>query len=370
MRKYKFFLPAILLIIMLTACTQKKAENVREKDRFDIKVANNVVEKYLKYVSEENFTEASKLLTEKLKKSTNEVKANDLKIKGFRVEEMGESGGKGNFTVRVIKINASKPETQLLDYKFKVLKDGIDYKINEIKPANNKESFRESNQLRLRKEKEVETFLITDFDGLPKYAYSKDDSANMKSQLIPKTNYGMMTLNYSGDTIALTTTGDGVFLGILSFDDTMKTQGSQGGMKGGGGAGGGAEGSDQGAGAGNAGTKGNREKPIGKEMTICDIIQNGNIENLMFSKDEKLLAAQYTKGNARCIRVYTIGSGELINVKFEEEYPLNKVDVVFDRFEKEKMIYKVVPKSDQDKNNEFVGQWEMSTKNFKIKKAE
>lgn len=365
MRKYKFFLPAILLIIMLTACTQKKAENVREKDRFDIKVANNVVENYLKYVSEENFTEVSKLLTDKLKKSTTEVKTNDLKIKGFRVEEMTESGGKGNFTVRVIKINGSKPETQLLDYKFKVLKDGIDYKIDEIKPSNNKESFRESNQIRLRKEKEVETFLITDFDGLPKYAYSKDDGANMKSQLIPKTNYGIMSLNYSGDTVALTTIGDSVFLGILSFDDTMKTQGAQGGMKGGGG-----EGSNQDAGAGNTGSKGNREKPIGKEMIICDIIQNGNIDNLMFSKDEKMLAAQYTKGNTRCIRVYTIGSGELINVKFEEEYPLNKVDVVFDRFEKEKMIYKVVPKSDQDKNNEFVGQWEMSTKNFKIKKAQ
>lgn len=366
MRKYKFFLSAILLIIMLTACTQKKAENVREKDRFDIKVANNVVENYLKYVSEENFTEASKLLTDKLRKSSTEVKTNDLKIKSFRVEEMTESGGKGNFTVRVIKINGSKPETQLLDYKFKVLKDGIDYKINEIKPSNNKESFREYNQLRLRKEKEVETFLITDFDGLPKYAYSKDDSANMKSQLIPKTNYGIMTLNYSGDTVALTTIGDSVFLGILSFDDTMKTQGSQGGMKGGGGG----EDSNQDEGAGNAGSKGNREKPIGKEIIICDIIQNGNIESLMFSKDEKLLTAQYTKGNTRCIRVYTIGSGELINVKFEEEYPLNKVDVVFDRFEKEKMLYKVIPKSDQDKNNEFVGQWEMSIKNFKIKKAE
>jgi len=366
MRKFKFFLPAILLIIMVTACTQKKAENVREKDRFDIKVANNVVEKYLKYVSEENFTEASKLLTEKLKKSANEVKPNDLKVKGFRVEEMTESGGKGNFTVRVIKINTSKPETQLLDYKLKVLKDGIDYKINEIKPSNNKESFRESNQLRLRKEKEVETFLITDFEGLPKYAYSKDDSANLKSQLIPKTNYGIITLNYSGDTVALTTMGDSVFLGILSFDDTMKTQGTQGGMKGGGGA----EGSEQGAGGESAGIKGNREKPIGKEMIICDIIQNGNIENLMFSKDEKLLVAQYTKGDAKCIRVYTVGSGELINVKFEEEYPLNKVDVIFERFEKEKMIYKVVPKSEQDKNNEFVGQWEMSIKNFKIKKAE
>lgn len=365
MRKYKIYAVAMFIVILLTACGEKKVEDVREKDRFNIKEASNLVETYLKYVSQEKFDDASKLLNEKVKTDINELKTNDLKVKGYRIEEMSESGGQGNFKIRVLKNNTIKAESQALDYRVKVIKDGIDYKISEIKVANFKEVLREGRQLRLRKENEVETYLIIDFDGLPKYAYSKEDNANMKSQLIPKDNYGFITLNYTGDTIALSTIGNSGYLAILSFDDTLATQGGAGGMKGGGAQGQG----EAGQGAEELKSKGIREKPIGKEVTSCDIIENANFQNIVFSKDEKLLAVQYIKGNIKCIRVYNAGNGELIKVKFEEEYPINKVDVIFNTFEKEKMLYSVVPKSEQDKNNEFVGEWELNTKDFKMKKV-
>lgn len=365
MKKYISCILSIAMIFMFIGCTQKKAENVREKDRFDIKEANKVVDTYIKSIANEKYDEASRLLTEKVKSNTGEIKPNDLKVKGYKTEEMTESGGEGSFKVKVVKSNASNPETQVLDYRIKVIKDGIDYKINEIKTSNFKEAFKDFDSIRIRKENSVETYLVTKFDGLPKYAYPKEDNGKMKSQIIPKDNYGIITLDYTGDLIALSTVGsDNTFIGILTFDDAVSTQGAGGTKKGGG---------DQGnQGDQQGGTEGKtlKEKPIGKELTSCDIIENGKLENMVFSQDEKLLAVQYTKGNNKSIRVYNTGSGELIKIKFEEEYPLGKVDVIFMRFEKEKMLYRVLPKNEQDKNNEYVGDWELDLKSLKIKKAQ
>lgn len=369
MKKYISCILSIAMIFLFIGCTQKKAENVREKDRFDIKEANKIVDAYIKSITDEKYDEASRLLTEKVKSNTGEIKPNDLKIKGYKTEEMTESGGEGSFRVKVVKSNASNPETQVLDYRIKVIKDGIDYKINEIKTSNFKEAFKDFDSIRIRKENSVETYLVTKFDGLPKYAYSKDDNAKMKSQVIPKDNYGIITLDYTGDLIALSTIGsNNTFVGILTFDDAVSTQGGAGGSK----KGEGDQGDQQGGKDQQGGAEGKnlKEKPIGKELISCDIIENGKLENMVFSKDEKLLAVQYTKGNNKSIKVYNVGSGDLIKTKFEEEYPLGKVDVIFMRFEKEKMLYRVLPKNEQDKNNEYVGDWELDLKSFKIKKAE
>ncbi|QGU96581.1 hypothetical protein GOM49_17130 [Clostridium bovifaecis] len=366
MKKYISYMLIFIIVFTLIGCTKQKAENVREKDRFDIKVANNIVESYIKNITAEKYNEANDLVSERVKTDVKDIKPNDLKIKGFRTEEMTESSGEGNFRVNVVKSNVNKPETQVIEYRFKVIKDGIDYKIDEIKTSLFREAFQSFDEIRLRKEQDLDTLLITAMEGLPKYAYSKDDNAKMKSQLVPKGNFGVITLNYTGSTIAITTTGEDTYIGILAFDDSMETQGqNKGGGQGGGQQGdGGANGQQD----GNQKGKMPKEKPIGKQLLSCDVMQKTTVEDMIFSKDEKTLAIQYQKEGKRSIRVYNIGSGELIKFKFEEEYPLNKVDVILKGFEKDTMKYTVVPKGEQKDVSEYVGNWEMDLKEFKAKK--
>lgn len=371
MKKYISYMLIFIIIFTFIGCTKQKAENVREKDRFDIKIANNIVESYIKSIAAEKYNEANELLSEKVKTDVNDIKPNDLKIKGFRTEEMTESSGEGSFRTNVVKSNTNKPETQVIEYRFKVIKDGIDYKIDEIKTSLFREAFQDFDEIRLRKEQDLDTFLITAMEGLPKYAYSKDDNAKMKSQLVPKGNFGIITLDYTGSTIAITTTGEDAYIGVLAFDDSMETQGQNkgggqgGGQNGGQNGGGGANGQQGGAQNG----KMPKEKPIGKQLLSCDVMQKTTVEDMVFSKDEKLLAIQYKKEGNRSIRVYNIGNGELIKFKFEEEYPLNKVDIIFKGFEKDTMKYTVVPKGEQKDVSEYVGNWEMDLKEFKAKKS-
>lgn len=369
MKKCMSYILIFTLIFTLIGCTEKKAENVREKDRFDIKAANDIVESYIKNIALEKYDKANELLSEKVKTDVKDIKPNDLKIKGFRTEEMSENAGEGNFRLNVVKANMNKPETQIVEYKFKVIKDGIDYKIEEIKTTLLMEAFHSFDEIRFRKKSELGTFLLTDMEGLPKYAYSKDDSAQMKSKIVPKSSFGPIVLDYTGDIVAISTIGNGRYIGLLTFDDSMETQGQ------GGGGGGSGVGNPNSSGAGGEqrdtqSRKMPKEKPIGKQIVSCDIMENAVIENMIFSKDEKLLAVQYSKDGNRSIRVYNVGDGELIKFNFEEEYPLNKVNIVLRGFEEETMKYTIVPKDKQNGIEKYVGNWELDLKEFKAKKSE
>lgn len=338
----------------LIGCSKQKEENVKEKDIFNIKSSQQVVETYFEDIENEKYDNVNELLDDKIKTDIKKIKANDLKIKGYRIEKMGESAGKGNFTVSVVKSNINKLESQILQYRIEVERYGVDYKISKIDIGEMGEIFQSLDQIRIKKENEVNTLLITDKEGIPKYAYPKDDKGKIKSQLVPKKTYAMGVLDYTGDMFALSTFDKNSYIGIVNFEDAMQTQGEE----------------EQGTGGEEKSKeKAVKEKPIGKSIVSCDIIEDSIIENMIFSKGEKLLAVQYKKGDNRCIRIYNTGSGELISVKFEEEYPLSKVEVVFKNFEDEKINYSVIPKNEQEKNNQYVGEWELDLKAFKISKA-
>src|SRR3712207_8156322 len=78
---------------------------------------------------------------------------------GHRIVGIMESGGEGNFKIDVMKSNISKPETQILEYVITVIKNGMDYKISNVNSVLMKEVFQSFNQLRLRKENQVDNLL-------------------------------------------------------------------------------------------------------------------------------------------------------------------------------------------------------------------
>lgn len=359
MKKYISYILVVFVIFSFMGCSEKKAENVKEKDNFDIKEASTTVDKYVKFIKNEDFTSGNKLLSDNMKTKEGSLTKNDLKIMGHKILEMSESNGEGNFKVQIVKSNLNAPETIITESMMTVIKKGMDYKIDKIDNSIKKEIFYRDKMLRLRKEKEVDTNLVIDTQGLPKYAYSKDDKAKMKIETVPKSNFGVIEFGYEGNKIAMTTFDSNTFVGILMLDDTMITQGND-------------EQKGQGEQQEEAGGKVLKEVPVGKQLLACDILNNSEVEFMMFSMDEKFLAVQYkTRDNSkRCMRVYGVTSGELIPVMFEEEYPLSKVQVVFDEFQKEKALYKVIPKTEADKDNEYIGKWEMDLKEFKLKKAE
>ncbi|MCY6957998.1 hypothetical protein [Clostridium brassicae] len=361
MKKYIRYMSTILILFSFMACGQKKVEDVKEKDNFDMKMANLTVENYVKFTKNQQYEQANKLVSDSVKINKQDLTENGLKITGYKILEMNESNEGGNFKIQVIKSNEGKPETLITESEILVKKEGIDYKINKINTNIKKEIFYNDGMLRLRKENEVDTSLVTDMQGLPKYAYSKDDKAKMKMQIVPKTNFGIIEFGYEGTSVAMTTFDSDTFVSILILDDTMTTQGNNSNPQDQQGAGGQKE---------KAGGKVLKEVPIGKKVTSCDILTNSKVEFMRFSLDEKYLAIQYiaNDNSKRAIRLYDTSNGDMIPVIFEEEYPLNKVQVILQEFQNEKMKYKVIPKSENDKNNDYIGEWEMDLKELKLKK--
>lgn len=360
MKKYISYILVIFMVFSFISCGEKKVENVKEKDNFDIKEASVTVDKYVKLIKNEDYASCNKLLSDNMKTKEESLTKNELKIMGHKILEMSETNGEGSFKVEIIKSNLNTPETIITESMITVIKKGMDYKIDKIDNSVKKEIFYRDKMLRLRKEKEVDTNLVIDRQGLPKYAYSKDDKAKMKIETVPKINFGVIEFGYEGNKVAMTTFDVNTFIGILMLDDTMITQASN------------EQNGQQGEQQESVGGKVLKEVPIGKQLLACDILNNSEVEAMMFSMDEKLLVVQYkTRDNSkRCMRAYSVSSGELIPVMFEEEYPLSKVQVVFEEFQKEKLLYKVIPKKEAEKDNEYIGKWEMDLKEFKLKKIE
>ncbi|WP_242845203.1 hypothetical protein [Clostridium novyi] len=355
-KKYTSYILIFLTIFMCVGCNKNQYENVKEKDVFNMKVATKIVEAYFNYTKSDKYEESAKLLDEKAKTDTKDLKPSKLRIRGYRISEVTESGGEGDFKVDVIKSSVDKPETQVIDYRIKVAKKGLDYKITEVSTSLFKEAFQKKNQIRFRKENNVETLLITDMDGIPKYGYAKSDSGKLQSELIPKNKFGICCLSYSGDMLGITTTGDGSFVGIIDLDDTIQTQTSN---------------KDEGGDSSQNKEGSNlvKEKPIGKNVLLCDLLKKAKIENMTFSQDDKLLLVQYSKDKDTCIKVFNTESGEPIPTNFESEYPLSKVNVVFREFKKDKMIFSVINKDSKEKDNKYIGEWELNLQSYKISKA-
>jgi hypothetical protein len=359
---------AVMLCLTLAGCNEKEEKKkAEEKDNFDIKIATNILESYMQYLQKEDMENAQKLFSKELAEKHKGSGKSDLRIEGSKVDEINEIGRSGLFKVRVVRATPNKSMSILDTYNIKVEKEGNEYKVSEINSMTEKEAFIERDGIRLRQKNNVNTNLIVDIAGVPHYAYPKDDKANVSKVIVPKTNFGMISFAYSGEKIAVSTFDKDSFIGVVQIDETMATQGGGGGDQGGQG-----EGGNGGSGAGQGGgsTALPKEMPVGKEITVIDLLKDTKVELMTFSLDEKFVVVQYDKPDTgKNLRVYDTDSGEMIPVSFEEKFPPEKVDVVFSSFDKDVLNFEVLEKNTTEKAQvELIGKWQISLKDFKMKK--
>lgn len=359
---------SLLVSISLCGCGLMSSKNKQSEEpakEFDIKAAESIAENYIKYLMQEDYEKATKFYSKKLSKTARNTEKQQLKIKGYNIEEVNEVGNSGIFKIKVIRSNETEPYASLDEYSIKVIQEEKEYKIEDIQSNSEKEARADKNQIRLKSKSNVESNLIIDTTGLPNYAFAKDDKAKTHKIMVPRDNYGPMSFSFHGYDIAVTTYNDRYsFAGLIRVDESMPTQGGQkGGDQG-------EQGGQEGKGQEGAAEGGLREKPIGKEITALDIIENAKIDFLTFSSDEKHILMQYTKkGGGKCIRLYASEGGDLIPYEFEQNYPIDKVDIIYSCFSEEVLNYEVVPRANSDKAiGKYIGRWQLDLKEFKPSK--
>ncbi|MBZ9625792.1 hypothetical protein G9F71_023595 [Clostridium sp. FP2] len=357
MKKILSCLLIIFYVLSFTGCAKKESEEKVKVNAFEIKSATNVVDNYMSFLMKEDYENGKKLYTKELSKKNDQVKLNDVKIKGYKVSESNEVGRSGIFKVRVTRTSIVSPLCSLDEYSIKVVKDGAEYKISEINNMPQKEAFVEGVGIRYRDKKNVKTNLIIDVAGFPKYVYSRDDVAKLYKIMVPLKEFSPMNFSYEGEKLAVSTYNKNSFIGIVSIDESLAVQGDAG--KSGGQ-------SSQGGGSDII----VKEKPIGKELITLDLLFNCKVEFMTFSLDEKFLLVQYTKENmGKYIRVYTVENGDMIPVNFEKDYPIEKVQIVFSSFGEDSMTYEVIPKSNiNSSETDIIGKWKLNLKDFTVDK--
>jgi hypothetical protein len=348
----------ILCILSSAGCMKKEEEENTKVNAFEIETATNVVESYMGFIMKGDYENGKKLYTKELIKKASNMPVSDIKIKGYKVTETNEVGRSGVFKVRVTKTSMDKALSCLDEYSIKIVKDGAEYKIDEIASAPEKEAFIESIGIRFRDKKNVKTSLIIDKSGLPKYAYSNEDAAKLYKILVPLKQYSSINYSYEGDKLAVSTYDKNSFIGIVYIDESLAVAANPTSPS-----------SEQSSGTEGSGVMA-KEKPIGKELVPIDLLLNCKVEFMTFSLDEKFLLVQYNKEKiGKYIRVYEVDNGDMIPVDFEKDYPSEKVDILFSSFGEDNMTYEVISKSDTSgAETDIVGKWKLDLKDFTVDK--
>lgn len=366
MKKLLIYILSIILMFSLFGCKKEesKKEEEQEKEKFVIKAATNIVEVYMRDLIMEDVENVKKHLSEELLKGNKFFEENEMKLKGFNIEEVNEIGESGIFKLKAVRVNIKEPNTSLDEYTIKVIKEGEEYKISDIVFMTDREAFLENGKIRIRIKDNVKTNLLIDKSGVPLYAFPQDDKAKINKLLVPKQNFGALCFSYTGNSVGLVTKDDSdSFVSIVNIDETLAVQGENGG--GAGGAGGGGSQGDGGLQI----DMGEKETPIGKEVVSVDLLKNCMVDFMVFTNDEKYLIVQYTqKDVGKNVRVYKTDSGDIIDIKFEDIYPLDKVDVKFSSTDKDSIIYEVVSKDEENMDNEYIGKWKLNLEEMKTEK--
>ena len=361
MKTLKKILSCVLILfcaLSFTGCLNKKDEENAKVYNFNIITASNVVNNYMGLIMEGNYKDSKKLYTKDLLKKASIIPKSDLLIKGYKITESNEVGISGIFKVRVTKTAIGKSLSCLDEYSIKIIKDGAKYKISEIVSAPQKEAFVNSIGIRLRDKTNVKTNLIIDESGLPKYAYANDDLAHLYKIQVPLKKYSPINFSYEGDKLAISTYEKNSFIGVVYIDESLAVA------------------SDTGSATGQSSNGGSeeiaKEKPIGKELIPLDMLMDCKVEFMTFSLDEKYLVVQYDdkKSTGKYIKVYQIDNGKMIPFNFEENYPIDKFQLMFSSFGEDSMTYEVIPKSNSKvpKGNSKV-KWILNLNDFTVKKS-
>lgn len=364
MKKLIGFIICIFIVFNICGCRKSKINEQEVLKKFNIEEASKTVDTYMKASMKNDVREMDMLYSNEFSKKTQEKNPNNIIITGYSFDEVSQSGEMGIIKVKVTKTNKDTPYAQLETDTFKIIKEKGSYKIKDLDSVNEKEVFIKGSQIRIRIKDKAKTLLVTNFQGMPKYYYTREDQA--KSNMLPVSldTYGNMALTYGGTAQAIATKGKNSFIEIVHYEEAMMTQ--AGGKS--------DQGSEQNAAANpNEPVEVAPEKPVAKEIVSIDIIENGTIDNMVFSEDEKLLAVQYTKNNiGTSIKVYRQKNGEVIPFKFDKNYPMGKLDVKIESFGKDGLIYNVTVKEkfkDDKSIKNMIGKWKLDTKKYKISKA-
>lgn len=343
------------MILIFSGCKSVNNENP-QVNIFNPTAAIDVAKEYLDNVSKGNMSEANELCVEELLNKNKIVSTGTSKIVAYNVDELIETYNSVYVVFNVLRSSDTEPKCDLDSFAIKVAKIKDDYKITEVKAVNKKQIFVKNNGLRVIEEGAGNSQLVVNLSSMPKDVYPRDNKIMLYKEPAPTNEFGIISLSYTGQKIAISTIGEkDVFISIGYLDESKEVQGSS-------------EGQTSNEAKSNEELQDLLEKPIAKKVVAVDLLKNAEIENLIFSQEENNLIVEYKENSgAKRIKIYKTESGELVSTKIDTMFPSEKYNVVLDNLDKNAIYINVSQiEGKTDINKELLGTYRVDLEKLDI----
>ncbi|MGL5353543.1 MAG: hypothetical protein ACRDA5_09500 [Clostridium sp.] len=361
MRFKKLFINILLMlttIILLGGCDIISDKNVKI-NIFNSTEAMDVAKDYLENISKGKVDEANKLCIEEIIANNKEISVGTSKIVAYNVDSLVEKANSVYVVFNVLRSSNSEPKCDLDSFSINVAKVAEEYKITEVKAINKKQIFVKNEGLRVIEEGAGNSQLIINLQNMPTDVYLRENEVMLYKETSPRDAFGMISLSYTGQKIAISTVGkDNVLITIGYLDESKAAQGSSEGQT-----------------SNEAGQSENLqdllEKPIAKKIVTVDLLKDVKIQNLIFSQEEDDLIVEYIeKSGVKRIKLYKTEDGKLTKTTLDEMFSAEKYNVVLNSLDKNAIyinVSEVDGSKDIDKN--LSGTYKLDLETLEITKA-
>ena len=342
MIKKQLAISSILMIVFfsLISCTNNKETMSYENYLFDLIYGRKITTEYLRSIIDEDIDKANSLCLEELVAKNKELKSGVSKITSFQLYKSVEGSNYGYYIYDVIRANNDEPKTDLERCILKVIKNGDNYKISEIKSQVQKQLYIKGESLRIVGENGVDSNLVIDMSNIPNEAYLKENAIMIYKENVPKEEFGEIGIGFMGNKIAISTQNSkNSYICITIIDDSSM--------------------SGSGIEVSGDTSIGNSqeiiEKPIAKQLISLDLLNNSKINELIFSKNDQNLSVNYSINGVDRMNIYNTDSGSIVSLRLEETFPVESYNTVAKYFEGNSIVVNVSSTtSDSSKDGEYI----------------
>lgn len=342
----------VLTISILIGCSKVKDDNEVSLDLFDVFKGKELATNYLINIRNDDIEKANEICVRELVDNNVNLSEGISDIAGFQLDKTIASSDFAYYIFNVIRDSSKEPKSGLESYTIKVNRNGDNYSISEIKAKPQRELYIKNNVLRIVGEKGGKSSLVISLNNIPKDTYLRENKIMLYKEKVPNNNFGKVVLGFTGQKIAISTIDDkNAFICIAYIDNTLMQNGTD-------------DISSSTASQGNQISELQEalEKPITSKVVPVDLLNNVQIENFIFSKEDNDIAVNYkNQSGIERLNIYKADDGSKIDAKLEDIFNVNIYNVKAEYFDGHKLIINVY-KSDGTIDN-TTGEYSFNMKN-------
>ena len=322
----------VLTICILIACSKVEDDNEVALDLFDVFKGKELATNYLINIRNDNIEKANEVCEKELVDNNVNLSEGISDISGFQLDKTIASSEFAYYVFNVIRDSNIEPKSSLESYTIRVNRSGDNYSISDIKANSQRELYIKNNSLKIIGEKGGKSSLVISLNNIPKDTYLRENKIMLYKEKVPNNNFGKVVLGFTGQKIAISTVDDkSAFICIAYIDNTLMESGTDEIT---------ANTNSQGSSIGELQEV--LQKSITSKVVPVDLLNNVQIENFIFSKEDDNIAINYkNETGIDRLNIYKADDGDIIDAKLDEFFNKEIYNVKAEYFEDDKLVFNV-----------------------------